>query len=93
MTPELEVFHGVVRGHAGTSPGLAKDITYKILINFPDGSREVAGIEPAIDRWPEPMKVVAIKPGTAVMVASVKGKLQLMARELPHIVPCETPSP
>jgi hypothetical protein len=91
MTIRLEKFSGVVRGHTGTSPGPASGITYRILINFPDGPQEVSGIAPAIDRWPDQIKVNAIKPGTAVDVASVNGHLQLMTRELPHFVPCTPP--
>jgi hypothetical protein len=93
MNEPVEIFHGVVRGHEGVSPGPASGITYKVLVNFPlpTGPQEVRGVAPCMDRWPDQLKVVAIKPGTAVFVASVHGKLQLMARELPHFTPCVPP--
>lgn len=92
MSPRNEAYLGVIRGHTGQSPGPASGITYRIVVNFPDGPREVVGISPAIQRWTI-TDVEAIANGTAVWVASVQGRLQLMERELPYTRPCPKGQP
>ena len=85
----IAAYPSVVRGQSSGDPvGPASPMSYKMLINFPDGPQEVDGIAPAVERYPDTMKVRAIKAGTFAWVGSVQGQLQLAARELPDIQPC-----
>lgn len=84
------VYTGVVRGlSSGDSPGPASAMSYRIVVNFPHQKQEISGVRPAADRWPDQVKVRALQPGTAVLVAVVQGRLQLTERELPHFAPCQ----
>lgn len=94
-TPRLEVFIGVIVGSiylggGGPPPAFAPATlwAYSVGVNFPDGYRVVHGLKPVMDRWPTTQNVVPIANNTMVMVGSINGVLQLMARELPHIVGC-----
>jgi hypothetical protein len=89
MTPD-GLYLGVVLGRAaGEASDIAINITYRLEINFPEGKTIIEGIAPAVERWPAPIKVRAIKDGTAVTVAVVGTQLQLLDRELPDFTPCE----
>jgi hypothetical protein len=96
--PRLEVFIGVIvgaiyLGGGGPPPtfGPANLWAYSVGVNFPDGYRVVHGLKPVMDRWPITQNVVPIANNTMVMVGSINGVLQLMARELPHLVECAAP--
>jgi hypothetical protein len=87
-TTTFEIFPALVDGRtSGDAIDWAANLSYDVTINFPDGRRQVRGLRPAKERWAL-TKVRAIQPNTAVFVASVHGQLQLMDRELPHVVPC-----
>ena len=84
---DMQFFTGMVReidGPAGF--GAAADYSYATHINFPDNPSVVEGIAPVCQRWAG--NVVPIEVGTPVIVASVRGHLQMMWREIPHIVDC-----
>lgn len=94
--PRLEAYLGVVLAAiylgspSGPAPAFAKASlwAYQVGVNFPDGYRVVDGLKPVMERWDDTYNVYPIKPDTMVLVGSVDGVLQLMARELPHTVGC-----
>ena len=66
-----------------TAPGPASGMAYTMVVNTATGARTVEGIVPVMERWPDEIDVMPIKPGTFVMVGTVNGRWQLGARELP----------
>lgn len=84
----------IVRGRTtGEEIDLAANLSYALLVNFPHGPVEMSGIVPSEERWEgDDLRVRAFAPGTPVLVASIRGQLQIMARELPHREPCPSPS-
>lgn len=92
--PLVECFVGIVDAvvylPGGAPPPYAKASlwAYDVWVNFADGQRKVLAIKPVMERWDEAYNVVPIRVNTVVLVGSVNGNLQLMARELPHSVGC-----
>lgn len=84
---DVQVFPGIVKVANGP-PGFgeADEYTYDVYVNMPDNPSIVPGLSPVMERWSG--NVVPIKVDTVVMVGAVRGHLQLMARELPHLVDC-----
>lgn len=92
--PRVDAFVGVIAAvvflPGGTPPlfAPASQWAYDVWVNFPDGQRKVLALKPVMDRWTDAHNVVPIRVDTVVLVGSVNGHLQLMARELPHTVGC-----
>lgn len=62
----------------GTDPGPASKMSYTVAVN---DVGTLVGIVPGLPRWPDEWDVEAIKPGTPVFVASVRGQMVLMVKE------------
>lgn len=94
--PPIEMFVGLVTAVA-TGPtgfGAASLYSYDVFVNFPvdqrsgSGPRICPGLKPAMQRWDDSINVIPLEINSVVHVASIAGELQLLARELPHTVPC-----
>jgi hypothetical protein len=84
------IYLGIVHALSQGDPvGPASTMRYTIGANFPGGRQVLTGIRPHTVRWPDQFNVDALPPNTAVPIASVGGKLQMLTAELPHAAPCE----
>lgn len=88
----VEFYTGIVETVDTPDPtplsGPASAYSYGVRVNLPTGSVLCNNMKPVIERWDDSINVLPLEPNTPVIVASVLGELQLMAREIPSVTPC-----
>lgn len=91
---EVAIYPGIVNAvhYNGQLPppayAASSKWSYDIWVNLPNGPQLCPRMVPVEERYPDAVNVIPLQVNRVVAVGVVKGQLQLMASEKPHIVPC-----